>query len=524
MLPPSAARSANLPRASRFALLYPLALGAVAGLLYAPFFCRECIVTTDHDVLSMLGWLRVTPNWIGWASGYYVNSVLTSALNELLNLLGIAHDDYALAYQILMLCALLGLVLGTYGIVHWAVKSRTAATLAALAVILLPGMMRLAVLLEDNLVDQALQLQFLAVYLWYLNDVARAGRFGWHEIFLALSLWLAVNAHHQMNVLWVTPLALFYLLRGTFPAREIAKRALGIYGISIFLFLGAYVLLTIGWAGQFSPSLYARWVRLWFIPNEFYQGYYFFNRYGWDPARQVAHIAAGISQLVRVDGDADALVYAGYVTLLVLLALPFWRFVRRTRTVAVCALWVGLNIPHSLIYEPENLERWDAPVVPAIILISIVLASAWRERRNERGLVRASAPLAALLIAALFVCSGAFYVQSVERVRQAVVDPEWQTLQPVLLAQVAPGPRVPGARRVLLLTEEEFSRFFMVAELYFNHERDIYGITRAGALYRSPALFPEIESVSREQFHADTRGAHIVYSPAGRASAEAVLP
>ena len=68
-----------------------------------------------------------------------------------------------------------------------------------------------------------------------------------------------------------------------------------------------------------------------------------------------------------------------------------------------------------------------------------------------------------------------------------------------------------------MLSDQEFDKYFMVAEAFFDHRQDIYAVSPDGSFYRSPTLFPTKEAV--ENFDRETSGAEIVQS----AGAAAVL-
>ena len=80
------------------------------------------------------------------------------------------------------------------------------------------------------------------------------------DLILPLSLLLAVISHHQLNVLWVTPLLLpLFIPQGS--RMSLIGPIARIYAMAAAGFLFLYVPLTRAWSGGFDGSDYVKYVR-----------------------------------------------------------------------------------------------------------------------------------------------------------------------------------------------------------------------------------------------------------------------
>ncbi len=480
---------------------------ALLAAAYGPFVLQ--LHALDHDALAAVSHIRETGSFVGWVNGYYLNGLLTGAASALLDATGRVEDHYLLAYSLVVTLALGATVLLAYAMLLALTGSVALALAGATSLALSAGLLHLLSMREDNLIASCLHLQYVAVFLCCVLRPGTASSPGARRLAVALpvSLVLAVMAHHQNNVLWATPAALPWL-RGE-PYRGAAlRRLLRTYATAAGLFLTAYVCLCWIWHGALEPGLYVRTVAQWMLPNSFYRSYYFFERLGWDLPAQAGEIAKGVSQLVY--GNGPRALPVG-LAVLALLGLAGWAALRerawRDPAVRTLALFVALHVPHSLVYESANLERWDVLWPPVVVLVGLLLHRA-RARTLGRGRLRV--PLFAAAFGALaFVLVYDLRFHAEALAHQRVTRSERRELLALLERRVAPGPAA-AERRVLVLSRERFDRFAMLAGTYYAHGRDLYAVDPEGSLWWSRALYPKPVPIEREAFAARTRGARLV--------------
>ena len=67
--------------------------------LYRPYASKAAVFVMDRDALSLIGEIRATSRFVGWANGYFAHSLLVGAVSWLHDLTSMAYNDYTQAYQ-----------------------------------------------------------------------------------------------------------------------------------------------------------------------------------------------------------------------------------------------------------------------------------------------------------------------------------------------------------------------------------------------------------------------------------------
>jgi hypothetical protein len=347
----------------------------------------------------------------------------------------------------------------------------------------LPGEVRLFAVFEDNLVAAMAHLLYLAAYLRLVDGLTTprpwrspvAERLFLHGVF-PLAMLLAVLSHRQFGVLWPTPLLLGWFLR-SLPRRRRWNLVLATFLAVGGGFLLVFAWLTWYWDGVLTLRGWLKHIAVWFIPVPFYRHFYFFNAFGWDLRRQAGYVFLGVARLFACDNALPLVSLSLWAVLtLLLLARTDWRAAAADRINGVLAMFVAVHVPHSLIYESSNIERWDATVVPLLVLLTRLFS---RPRAGGSRLVEPLVPVLWALILALNLLG---YTVFAGEMRAASDRPLLRELWPRLLLNVRSGcARDPG-RRLLVLDRREYEACYMLAEAFYDNERSLLILEPDGEL------------------------------------------
>ena len=490
-----------------------LALWALCLGLFVPF-ARQ-IIPTDSDALACVAHIRSTGSYLGWPQGYYFNGVLIGLMNSVVNLFGRTHNDYLFAYKVLVVLGLVGIASLIYFILVAFTRRTSIAFLFALFGSLTPGLIALLLVAEDNVLASFMHTQYLFVYLAWIAVHRDSGRYGKRlrvtiDLILPLSLLLAVISHHQLNVLWVTPLLLpLFIPQGS--RMSLIGPIARLYAIAVAGFLFLYVPLTRAWSGGFDGSDYVKYVREWIIPSEDYRPYYFFNEFGWDWIRQARSILTGLGQIMSPN-HLHAVVLWRIVVFAVmsLLALAGWRKVIDDYRVRVLLLFIVIHLPHSLVYESYNIERWDVIIPPAVILIGLMcheLIEVFESReRPPAATYRLLLPLAVII--------GGYHIFNYWGARMTLNEQQeapWnQRLSQNLKRNVSAVESDRGRRFVLILPTDRIGATFLYGAAYYDYRSDLFVVSREGEIFESKKTIPVLERVSGDSFAERTSGATLL--------------
>ena len=504
----------QLGRKRLFALIVVVFIHLAFYGLYLPYTAN-----TDHDALAMIGYIRATGECLGWSNGMYVNGCLTISISQILNAGGGVYNDFLLAYKITIVLALLLIVILMYLLLtDWMQNVYLAATLVV-AMGLSPGLSALLSQFEDNLISSSIHVLYFFVYYQMVKGYRSDSSGRWHtaiRLLFPISFALAIMAHHQLVVLIITPLFLYKFLDrlGRFQRLRLIG---GIYAIASGIFLLSYAILTLRWDLQFDTSMWIFYIQDWFIPNPFFQKFYFFNRFGWDVPRQLSEIGLGVSQIFSADPTHTvylAIVYLIGFSIVCqsmnkrLLATDSWRM-------GIGSLFLIIHIPHSLVYESAFLERWDVIIPVLVFLVSFPIYYFSKTACVAIGKyhIRPSIGLA-IFLGGLISYNLFAYSDMLEKVAARQNTPIVKNLVPKLAINV--NPDYAETKHVLVLSQVEFWDYFMLAEAYYSYRDSIYGVYPDGWILKSTERYIIYIGVSLDTFIELIQNKTLVLSPGER--------
>lgn len=495
----------------------------LAAFLLRPFI--GYLFGMDGDALAMIGAIRVDHEFVGWPGGFYLISMLVGLVNAPLNWLTRFNDHYQLAYWLVEFLCLLGLIALVYGTIVKLTGRRSIAALWSLTLLLLPGILYLYAHAEDNLVASFFHFQYIVVF-WAL--VCRLGKASpgrpvhreWLIWLLPVSLFLAVNAHRALNVVWITPLALFFFLR-PLAWRSIFKVVAITYGVAIAGFLILFAILSWYWTGGWSLEGWLGAMEDWLFPNAYYQQFYFFNEFGWDLPRQAGEIATGLRTLISEQPLGGRRLRFVWVLLGVLLLAPYvaWQ-VKPERPWLIPALFIVIHLPHSLVYESANIERWDVILPPLVVLAALMSDRLDRQFARQVGRFRFGYfwPIAVLLV--LIGTRNFQYHQELldwlERENQRDFIVAFQHLGEDKVLDPEHGGTKDEDLSVVL-REEYFVPYWEHVVPFFEYDEEIYTINEELVVKRPLGVYPVmgLEPLSTEELETWDHGPLIMTPEAG---------
>jgi hypothetical protein len=488
-------REVNAPRPHLASLAVPLLLIAAAAGLYLPLF--DQLGLADHDALANVAQLRADRGGPGWEDGFFLLNVGVLTINGLLNLTGLVIDHYFLAHQILVWLCLAGLAAAFSILVDSHTGRRGFGLALGLVLLTLPGEVRLMRMFEDNLFATFVHLLYLAAYLHLVRAANRPpgvepapGRLFLYGIF-PLAFFTAILSHRQFVVLWPTVFLLPWFLRA-WPAqrrRSVALTAL-LSGAAGALLV--FALLTRLWDQAWTWEGYLGHLKAWVFPEPVYRNFYFFNHDGWTWSKQASDIFVGLSRLFAC---ATALPLAALALWLLMAALLLirvdWRAAAADPVNRVLLLFIAVHVPHSLIYESYNIERWDAILAPLLLLLARLYS------RPRAAAPRLTQPLAAALCLLILIMNLAGYAVLTRELRAA--DASLAELQPLLMTNVLTDNAPNGERLLLVINEDEYGEHFMLAEAFFDFRDELLIVTSIDAMVRTVHPYPQLIQLDMEE-------------------------
>lgn len=470
-----------------------IGINLFAAWMWLPFIGN--ILQIDHDAMAILSHVRETGEFTGWRGGFYGITLMTGAYNSLLNATGWGHDDYLLAYKLLVLTSAFGVVNIVYALARRILQNPVLPIVIPLILIALPGFINLLSRFEDNIVVSFFHLVYVALFCGFALG---AKQLSYEDIRLRPDLYLtpvalcaALCLHRQLGVLLATPVLFYFMLPQINPRQRLLLIATQ-YAITVGLFVAITAIMTAAWTGNFSVALLLEGVKEWFVPNQYYQGYYFFAQFGWDLPRQAVEIYLGVTQLVTETPDRALIALVLWITPMIALGMLIWRrrlplpFIGK-----VLLLFTALHIPHSLIYESSNVERWDCMVPTLLLLIGVMLDQAIHlSTPSEYRFGKTPAlPVALLLLAFCYLT--VFNIHS----RQARLtnmtryqsDPERVLIIAKLLTPTLAENREHNF--TVLMNKHEFKAHSMAAHMYYAYSRDVFGFGPNDELLRSTHMY-----------------------------------
>ena len=388
----------------------------VCALLFVPFLGAYDFL--DPDAQALVGAWRESGGILRWHNHLPALTLASWVFNGLLNTGGLVHDDYMHAYRLAIWLAGVGVSTLAYVLILFLTRRRVAAFAFGLIVATLPAVVDHAVVGEDNLFASLMHMIYVLVYV--LNTVAwRRGEERRPErrlpvLLLPVALVGAMAGHRQLNVLWLTPLALPWLAgraRDHRLIRLVAFQLAFAAVLQLLLFSAALRL----WHGTWSPRLLADYLREWYIPNAFYRDFYVDRQFGQNWIMQIGAVQEGLRRLISHWPLRGRSFGWWYLALFLLLILPFLTGRGRPRRVwGAFLVLVAVQVPHSLIYESANPERWDA-IAPPLGVLTAVLAVHAHRRVRWRGI--GAGWLVAPLVLAIGWCNALWYMEIVRGIR-----------------------------------------------------------------------------------------------------------
>lgn len=267
------------------------------------------------------------------------------------------------------------------------------------------------------------------------------------------------------------------------------------YLVAVSGALVVFVGLTVHWDGAFTTAGWLGHLDEWVTPGVVYHNFYFFNEFGWDLPRQARSIMTGLGRLFACALAFPLVSFGLWGLLMLTIAAGLdWRRATRDATTQALVLMTLIHVPHSLIYESWNVERWDALLPPLMVLIA-------RLHGQARGGTawRVHAAVAGLVVAILAVNLMGYRVFSAE-MRSASSGPYFTQLHPLLMRNVR-GERS-EKEPLLVLGPEEFELHFMLAEAFYSFREELVILNEDGTLVRSERPYPVLQKLTPEEARA----------------------
>jgi hypothetical protein len=508
---------------TRLPLLRPAFAVDLLFVLLCAWLFLFTFISLDHfdpDAHGIVAHFRVNDGLHGWTHPYAFIALSMTAVNALVNASGLASNDYLLAFRLVIHLATLAMLGCTYAALFALTRRRVVALVFSLILALLPGLLDLAVIGEDNLFASMMNMQYLLVYLLTVKAWGRGSHVGrdrrrFFVFLLSVSLVAALLTHRSLNVLWVTPLFLPWLARRRCNAACI-RLPVAVYLISAAGFVAAFALLTWWRAGELTWEHFRFQLVDWVFPNPYYQGFYFYNRYGWDLLFQFDQVMKGVGRLIsHTPFRGQPLGYL-YLAFFIALILPFLKRRARPRRVWLAPLLLAaVHVPHSLIFESENLERWDA-IAPPLAVLAGVLALHLHRRVRLPGNHGGGWLLAPLLLAV--AAHNALYRQELAAdLRRHAAQPRVRAMTLALRERCLPPARNWDRPPVFVIAKEDYNRNPMLSSTYYAWDDELFILYADGAIDRPGQLFPRADGfrpLPLADFFPLLETRHVVGTPA----------
>jgi hypothetical protein len=383
-----------------------------------------------------------------------------------------------------------------------------------------PGLISLLAIFEDNIIASLTQVQYLYVYFQFIKSHQAQNDYNHRKallnFFLPLSLLIAILGHRQNGVVIITPLFFWFFL-SDLGKKEKLKVIVKTYVIVTILFLLVYAFMAYVWHHHFGLNQWLDDMFHWFIPGNFYRGFYFFNKFGWDFARQALEIYKGISQLFFYGHSHvryGILLYIFLVLITVygtngIIVFHDWK-------TKVVLLFLIINIPHSLIYESANLERWDVLFPVLTLLIGIFAKQALKAMKMK--IYRFSIPSLHWLIL-IFGIVFLYDLYSYQLHLQELYNLHSSTTTRDFIKKLQVNVQTSTAsdkKNILLLNQNEFNglhsdyHYYMVAQAYYSYEDSIFALLPDGRVFKSEHRYLRPREVSPMQFSEYIRNANLI--------------
>jgi hypothetical protein len=196
------------------------------------------------------------------------------------------------------------------------------------------------------------------------------------------------------------------------------------------------------------------------------------------------------------------------ITGLLLVWRTRWRAACADPIARVCFLFAAVHVPHSLVYESANVERWDATVVPLLALVARLFSLP-----REATAARRSEPLFALLCALIVAMNLWGYAIFTRELRTAGRNPVLVGLMPLLERNVIAEHADDSARRLIVLDQSEYETCYMVAEAFYDAKRSLLILTPDGELMQNKGVYPQPMPLDPARWAERFEGRLIVASP-----------
>ncbi len=507
----------NLPDTKSKSLaivLFPVILLLSIGYLLYPFV--TALFPTDHDALAMLTYVRDSGNWAGWTNGFFFNGFFTVLITQFVNATTDLWNDYYLSYRILSVCCFSGTVLVSYFIILHCTKNRRLALFFSLLLCLMPGEISLLRIAEDNIISAFTNTCYLAAFLFWVVHIQKAKSiirqyFSLNNFILSFALLCSILSHRQQNILWISPALLFLLVK-----KEERKTAfiniVAVYSISIPCFLVVYAGLAYQWNGTFSIGEYFTLIKEWGTPNKFYKNFYFWNAIGWNLPLQASNIYQGFSQIFSrfVSHTIILIPLFASIPLAAIYLLGARSFLKH-RILPAIGLLLVIHVPNSLVYESENLERWDVLIAPLLILTAILInelsSSAWlRLNRYKPALQMVGAVLLILLLS--------YNTRNYIQIRQSIAgfsgSQEVEHLVSKLKKNVTTDSDDSIKQRGFVLYEP-YQRYVMYVSSYFPFSTSMFVVADSGGYYMSYRVYPKYRPLSEDSFFEKVQNMALIF-------------
>lgn len=464
----------------------------------------------DPDAYGMIGHARLTGQMTGFinANAFFFIGPMMALNNRILNGLGIAWNDYVLAYTLVLFVALLVAMLVCYLTVVMLTGSRTGGVICALLVGLNPGLMELSIRGEDNLFSMMVHSVFVMAFMgclreWRRDRAAGSLRRWFAVLLLGLALGLASITHRTLVIVWaMVPLLPLLMSWHGWRTAVLVPLAVMLSGVSSFLL--AYLFFFMNSVSAWDGELFRAAFMDWFIPSEFYQTFYFWNEFGWDLPRQAKRILRGIGGMMTwrpYPTTPEPYLYTGLLLVpLVVLRRARYRFPYVREWLAL-VLIAAIHAPHSMLFESYNAERWDNPVMPLLVL------GAWVTTEMHRSVsfplagrrMRAGWLISPLLIGLLILHFNERHIR-LDLLHAAATSAEARMRYEPMFERVRADQREIEQPAVLLMTQPEYEFNRALPACYFSYQdglliieslsesgEDVH-VFQPGALYSGPSL------------------------------------
>lgn len=344
-----------------------------AGALWLAWLLIGTDFYVDWDSLYYIG--RVQVNKVGDSSFSYVHNLVLTWLHYSASIIQVFTGNYdallaARVFSAFSYAASAGLIAV---LVYFASRRICIALLAGIVWFSLGGNLHLAMTVEDNTWSNLYNVIYLG-HIMLLCGVIQVRLSGRQQYLVTVScglfLSLGINIHQQLvPAVYYFPVAL--LVSGKFRFGDCIKRS----AMLVLAYMAGSILQNYVVYSDLAivPSLRRLWHQEY---KEFYPSLWFFTS-GLSVSKWCSYVMQGLRATYMGPGSfwQQPLFACLWLSIAALVAVLVQDWKRDTvfagaswKSILILAGAFLIHVPHSLLYEPMNIERWDS-TIPGVILL-----------------------------------------------------------------------------------------------------------------------------------------------------------